>query len=67
VPEDLCLVERVGAAQDFADAGELVNDGPDLSFGHAPASHDLAHAELVLDALGFGLGDPLADRGRAAA
>jgi hypothetical protein len=54
--------------QDCCDVGELVNDGPDLGFGHAAGSLlRLTHCECVGSALGFGLGDPSGDGGRVSA
>ena len=66
LPEDLCFVVGVGVLQDSRDVGELVHDGLDLGLGHARASgYGLACCEYIGCALGFGLGDPRGDGGRA--
>jgi hypothetical protein len=66
LPEDLCFVVGVGILQDSRDVGELVHDGLDLGLGHAgPPGRGLARCECVGRLLGFGLGDPRGDGGRA--
>jgi hypothetical protein len=63
--EDFGFVVGVGIGEHSRDVRKLVRDGLDLSLGHARARFGPTHYECAGCFLGFGLGDPRGDRGRA--